>query len=406
MPTVVGVKLRFSGKVLSFDPAGSDPQVGDHVVVSTERGQEYGEVVRAVQEVPERDLVAPLKPVLRVADEADRERDESLRTNEQQEMARFRALIRKHGLDMKPIGIEHLFDGSKVIFYFSADERVDFCELVREMAGEFHTRIDLRQIGVRDAARLLGGLGHCGEELCCTRFSGDFQPVSIRMAKDQDLPLNPLKNSGLCGRLMCCLRYESETYKEFKQRAPKCGTPVVLPEGEGKVVAINVPRESVTIRHQGGPDITVPLSSLDCSAGRGMPCTLAADALPSHATVAPTQRATPALRVAETSGEPAKVERQERSAEGEGREGQRRRRSGRKKPAVAAAASEAPKADETPKGDGQKEPRKRRPRRGTAQKKQAEGAESQPASAPEAPARRKRRRSHPREGASPSEGTE
>jgi len=400
------VKLRFSGKVLSFDPAGSDPQVGDHVVVSTERGQEYGEVVRVAQEVPERDLVAPLKPVLRVADQTDRERNESLSANEREEMSRFRALIRKHGLEMKPIGIEHLFDGSKIIFYFSADERVDFRELVREMASEFHTRIDLRQIGVRDAARLLGGLGHCGEELCCTRFLGDFQPVSIRMAKDQDLPLNPLKNSGLCGRLMCCLRYESETYKEFKQRAPKCGTPVVLPEGEGKIVALNVPRETVTIRHHGGPDITVPLASLDCSAGRGAPCTLAADALPSHPTVTTAHRGTPTLRVAESSDEPAKPESQVKPAEGEGREGQKRRRSGRKKTAATATAGEAPRADKAPKGDGQKEPRKRRPQRGTAQKKQAEGTAPQPASAPEAPARRKRRRSHPREGANPSEGTE
>ncbi|MDZ4178151.1 MAG: regulatory iron-sulfur-containing complex subunit RicT, partial [Coriobacteriia bacterium] len=229
MPTVVGVKLRYAGKVLWFDPAGSEPVEGDSVIVTTERGQEMGEVVMAPREVDAGELQAELKPVTRVADTNDLARAEVLRERERTEMERFRALVSKHKLDMKPIGAEHLFDDSKVVFYFAAEERVDFRELVRELAAEFHNRIDMRQVGVRDEARMIGGLGHCGQQLCCVRFGGEFQPVSIRMAKEQDLPLNPLKISGLCGRLMCCLRYEYDAYKDFKQRAPKCGTQVDFP---------------------------------------------------------------------------------------------------------------------------------------------------------------------------------
>lgn len=301
MPTVVGVKLRFAGRVLWFDPAGSAPQEGDHVIVSTERGQEFGEVVMAPREVEPGELPAELKPVVRIADEADVARVEAMHEREREEMETFRRLVAKHKLEMKPIGVEHLFDESKVVFYFAAEERVDFRELVRELASEFHARIDMRQVGVRDEARMIGGLGHCGQPLCCVRFAGDFQPVSIRMAKEQDLPLNPLKISGLCGRLMCCLRYEYDAYKDFKQRAPKCGTPVEMPTGDGKVVALNVPRETVTIRPlEGGQQVTVPLASLDCSAGRGCPCKLAADAIPEEASTATFGRGTtPTLREAE-----------------------------------------------------------------------------------------------------------
>lgn len=307
MPTVVGVKLRYAGKVLWFDPAGSSPQEGDSVIVSTERGQEFGEITMAAREVAPQELVAELKPVLRIADENDIARAESLREREREEMERFRALVAKHNLDMKPIGAEHLFDDSKIVFYFAAEERVDFRELVRELAAELHNRIDMRQVGVRDEARMVGGLGHCGQQLCCVRFGGEFQPVSIRMAKEQDLPLNPLKISGLCGRLMCCLRYEYDAYKDFKQRAPKVGTPVDFPDGSaGRISAMNVPREMLTVRQQGGPEVIVPLEALDCSAGRGCPCKLHADALlqPGTTQLLP-QGSTPTLREAERSQEQA-----------------------------------------------------------------------------------------------------
>lgn len=374
MPTVVGVKLRYAGKVLWFDPAGSSPQEGDSVIVSTERGQEFGEVTMAPKEVTSEELPAELKPVIRVADANDIAREESLRERERAEMERFRALVAKHGLDMKPIGAEHLFDDSKIVFYFAAEERVDFRELVRELAAELHNRIDMRQVGVRDEARMVGGLGHCGQQLCCARFGGDFQPVSIRMAKEQDLPLNPLKISGLCGRLMCCLRYEYDAYKDFKQRAPKCGTPVDFPDGSaGRISSMNVPRETLTIRQQGGPEITVPLEALDCSAGKGCPCKLKAEALSAKESVAATMQGTmPALREADRTGEGAgqpRQQRRKRSSEQPSAvkddapkkvdQGQRQRSKDRgPKPKPGAA----PAGEAQPSGSGTRRRRRRRPR--------------------------------------------
>jgi hypothetical protein len=190
----------------------------------------------------------------------------------------YRQLIEEHKLDMKPVDVEYLFGGDKVIFYFVAEERVDFRELVRELASHFKVRIDMRQVGVRDEARMVGGLGHCGQQLCCVRFAGDFQPVSIRMAKEQDLPLNPLKISGLCGRLMCCLRYEYEAYKDFKSRAPKRGAKIETPGGEGKVTGHNTPRETVQIRLAEGGSLSVPLEQVECPGG-GCPCRISAETI-------------------------------------------------------------------------------------------------------------------------------
>lgn len=279
MPPVVGVKLRSIPKTLWFDPGDNEPAVGDSVVVETERGIEMGLVVEARHEVELRDLPAPLKPVKRIATSEDLEAAAALAEREVTARKRFRELIKAHELDMKPIDVEFLFGGDKAIFYFSAEERVDFRELVRELAGEFKVRIDMRQIGVRDGARMLGGLGHCGEQLCCVRFGGEFQPVSIRMAKEQDLPLNPLKISGLCGRLMCCLRYEFEAYKDFKARAPKRGATVETPLGEGKVVELNTPRETVTVHVSEVGTMSVPLSSMECCSGKGCPCSISRAAL-------------------------------------------------------------------------------------------------------------------------------
>lgn len=363
MPTVVGVRLRFASKVLWFDPGALEPLEGDRVVVSTERGQEYGEVVMGPREVPAEQIPAELKPVLRIADEADAAKVEALRAREEEELEVFRRLVAKHQLPMKPIGVEHLFDDSKMVFYFAAEERVDFRELVRDLAQEFHHRIDMRQVGVRDEARMLGGLGHCGEQLCCVRFGGEFQPVSIRMAKEQDLPLNPLKISGLCGRLMCCLRYEYEAYKDFKQRAPKCGTPVETPAGDAKVVALNVPKETVTIRPlSGGAELTVPLEALDCSAGRGCPCVLKPEAVP-QPVVAGLGMAvgTSTLREAVT-GEPAPREKQ---AGGSKRRGQPAQPAGRAKGAAGAQQKKVQPArteEGKEQSSGGRRRRRRRPR--------------------------------------------
>jgi cell fate regulator YaaT (PSP1 superfamily) len=279
MPTVVvGIRLRFS-KTLWFDPAGSTPEQGDLVIVETERGTEIGTVVQPPHEVTADQLVAPLKPVVRVANEEDLAEIEELKAKEREALPVFRTLVEEYKLDMKPIDVEYLLSGDKVVFYFSAEERVDFRELVKDLASRFHARIDMRQVGVRDEARMVGGVGHCGQMLCCVRFGGEFQPVSIRMAKEQDLPLNPLKISGLCGRLMCCLRYEFDAYKDFKGRAPKRGAIVETPVGLAKVVEFNTPRENITLRFEDGSRSTVPLSGMSCGKGTGCPCQVSQEAL-------------------------------------------------------------------------------------------------------------------------------
>jgi len=279
LPTVVGVKLRFTPKTLWFDPVGARPMEGESVVVETERGMELGVVTETPHDVAASELPAPLKPVARVASEQDLERAEELRAQERAALSRYRELVKSHSLDMKPIDVEYLFGGDKIVFYFSSEERVDFRELVRELANEYKARIDMRQIGVRDEARLVGGVGHCGQQLCCARLGSEFQPVSIRMAKEQDLPLNPLKISGLCGRLMCCLRYEYDAYKDFKTRAPKRGALVDTPLGAGKVSDLNTPKETVSIRLEGGTSFTVPLGSMSCSKGTGCPCSVSRETL-------------------------------------------------------------------------------------------------------------------------------
>jgi len=210
VPNVVGVRFKRAGKIYYFDPLEIDLRKGDHVIVETARGLEYGEVVTPIREVPPEDVVAPLKTVIRKATPEDALQ---LAENKRKEKEAFGIAVERiaaHGLEMKLVDVEHTFDGSKIIFYFTADGRVDFRELVKDLASIFRTRIELRQIGVRDEAKMLGGLGTCGRPLCCSTFLGDFAPVSIKMAKEQNLSLNPGKISGLCGRLMCCLRYESE----------------------------------------------------------------------------------------------------------------------------------------------------------------------------------------------------
>jgi cell fate regulator YaaT (PSP1 superfamily) len=283
--TVVAVKLRYNPKVFWFDSAFSTYETGDHVLVDTERGREIGLVIDPALEVTEKQvkqLKTPLKPVIRALTEADFERIDELDARGHEAMSVFRELIAKHSLDMKPVSVEFLFSGDKAVFYFSNDERVDFRDLVRDLAAHFHTRVDMRQIGVRDEARILGGLSHCGEELCCARLGGDFQPVSIRMAKEQDLPLNPSKISGACGRLMCCLRYEFEAYKDFKSRAPRKGAIIETPMGKAKVISLDTPREIITMRLEDGKPLSIPLGEFECAAGEDgkvRPCKISRDAI-------------------------------------------------------------------------------------------------------------------------------
>ena len=279
MPTVVGVKLRFAPKTLMFETGGHVPKEGDSVIVETERGIEIGLVNQAPQDVAASNLPGSTKPIMRIADAEDLAYSAELTVKEREAMPIFRELVGSYKLDMKPIDVEYLFGGDKVVFYFVSEERVDFRDLVKDLASRFRARIDMRQVGVRDEARMVGGLGHCGEQLCCVRFGGEFQPVSIRMAKEQDLPLNPLKISGLCGRLMCCLRYEFDAYKDYKSRAPKRGTIIETPLGLAKVSDLNTPRELVGMKFEDGRRVSVPLAGMECGKGTGCPCSVSREVL-------------------------------------------------------------------------------------------------------------------------------
>ncbi len=273
MPSVAPVRLTYNPKILWFDPGDVEFSQGDSLIVKTERGLEYGTAEQDTKEVDEEDLEklkSPLKPVIRKATSED-----VCRWQEAQQAARdalpvFKQMVSEKGLDMHPVAVEFLFDGDKAVFYFEAEKRVDFRELVRALAARFHKRIDMRQIGVRDEARIVGGFGHCGQELCCKRLGGEFNPVSIRMAKDQDLSLNPQKISGACGRLMCCLRYEADAYKEFKSRCPKLNATVSIPGGCAKVCDINVPRETVTLMVE-DTRVKVPVADMDIDPKTGRP---------------------------------------------------------------------------------------------------------------------------------------
>lgn len=248
MATVAGIRFRKAGKVYYFDPTGVWPNPGDPVLVETVRGVELGETVTGAREIPDDKLIAPLKKIIRVATAEDVRRGEECAAKEKDAFSIGLSKIAAHNLEMKLVDVEYTFDGSKLIFYFTANGRVDFRDLVKDLASVFKMRIELRQIGVRDEAKMLGGLGACGRSLCCGTFLSDFQPVSIRMAKDQNLSLNPTKISGQCGRLMCCLKYEQDFYEVTLKKLPKIGRDILTPDGIGTVTEIAVIREKVKVR--------------------------------------------------------------------------------------------------------------------------------------------------------------
>ena len=231
MNKVIGVKFKDSGKIYYFDPLELEIEKGGNVIVETARGLVFGEVAEPPRIIAEESIVAPLKPVVRVATEEDREQHEYYLSKEKEAFKTCQRKIEEHGLAMKLVDVEYAFNGSKLSFYFTADNRVDFRELVKDLAAVFRTRIELRQIGVRDEAKILGGLGICGRQFCCKGHMGEFQPVSIKMAKEQGLSLNPTKISGTCGRLMCCLKHEHEAYEDLLKITPKVGAVVTLPDG-------------------------------------------------------------------------------------------------------------------------------------------------------------------------------
>ena len=248
MVKVIGVRFRQAGKIYNFDPLDFKIEVGNHVIVETTRGIEYGKVVQGVQEKNEEDVIMPLKPVIRVATEED---DKIAKQNKDKEKKAFficKEKIKKHGLEMKLIDTEYTFDNNKVLFYFTADGRIDFRELVKDLASVFKTRIELRQVGVRDETKMLGGIGICGRPLCCSTYLSEFIPVSIKMAKEQNLSLNPTKISGICGRLMCCLKNEQEAYEYLNSNLPNVGETVKTFDGlKGEVKSVNVLRQKVKI---------------------------------------------------------------------------------------------------------------------------------------------------------------
>ena len=255
MVKIVGVRFRNAGKVYYFDPKGYKIKAGDHVIVETARGVEYGTVIGGIREVTDDRVVQPLKAVIRVATQEDDLRAEKSRAKEKDAMRICNEKIRKHKLDMKLIDAEYTFDNNKVLFYFTADGRIDFRELVKDLAAVFKMRIELRQIGVRDETKILGGIGICGRVLCCNSFLSEFAPVSIKMAKEQNLSLNPTKISGVCGRLMCCLKNEEDTYEYLNSKLPNIGELVTTIDGvRGEVQSVNVLRQKVKVLVDAGDE--------------------------------------------------------------------------------------------------------------------------------------------------------
>ncbi|GFI60995.1 hypothetical protein IMSAG049_00146 [Clostridiales bacterium] len=240
MTEVIGIRFKKAGKLYYFNPDGLKIEEGNHAIVETARGIEYGTVIKGNTMVDDSELIQPLKKVIRVATLEDDETEEENRKKEKEAFEICEEKIIKHNLDMKLIDVEITFDHNKLIFYFTSDERVDFRELVKELAAVFRTRIELRQIGVRDEAKMLNGIGICGRPLCCATFLGDFQPVSIKMAKEQSLSLNPTKISGICGRLMCCLKYEEDVYEELNKNMPNVGDIINTVDGKGEILSTNV----------------------------------------------------------------------------------------------------------------------------------------------------------------------
>jgi len=250
MTKIVGVRFKPAGKIYHFNPAGHDIKKGDNVIVETARGVEMGEICVGIKEISEESLTKPLKDVIRIATEEDMARVAENKIKEKEAFNICLEMIKEHGLDMKLVETEYTFDRTKVLFYFTSDGRVDFRELVKDLATRFRVRIELRQIGIRDESKMVGSIGICGRELCCSKFLGEFVPVSIKMAKEQGLSLNPTKISGTCGRLMCCLKFEQETYEELLKVTPRQGALVKTPDGTGTVEYVDMLKGLVKVRFE------------------------------------------------------------------------------------------------------------------------------------------------------------
>ena len=402
MVRIAPVRLAFNPKTLWFDSAGLDLSVGDAVVVSTARGHEFGHVAQALFDMEYEEtkkLRSPLRPVVRLANDDDVAHADELAELSMQALPVFKQMANMYAPDMHPIAVEYLFGGEKAVFYFDSEVRIDFRDLVRKLAAEFQVRVDMKQIGVRDGARMVGGIGHCGQELCCARLGGDFNPVSIRMAKEQDLSLNPQKISGLCGRLMCCLRYEFDAYKDFHGRAPKKNARIDTPDG----VDLDVPREVVSIRVGDEKPVKVPLADMDEPSEGKRPTSVGAEAW-ERANAPATAVAVESLNLFSTQlsgedklAEPGKVSRMPKESSSRSR---RRRRSGsgrsgdgeasksqettqrkqRRRRSTTVSSDGSTKVTENKAGDEQKKPsssRRRRRRGGSGNKSEQQSQQQQ-----------------------------
>ena len=395
MKQVISVRFKENGKSYYFDPAGAEIKTGDYVIVETARGIECGEVVQGVREITDAAVPKALKPITRMADSVDVRRMRQNREDEKRAYHTCQECIARHGLEMKLVEAEYTLDRSKIMFYFTADGRVDFRELVKDLAGIFHTRIELRQIGVRDESKMIGGLGICGQPFCCSRFLKDFQPVSIKMAKTQNLSLNPTKISGTCGRLMCCLKYEQEAYEDLIKTAPKAESFVDTPDGRGTVIEVNLLRQSVKVRMEDHPETIGSYKNTDIyiirnGKARKNDPPIPKDLAPISSRPRPTQKKKEAFfeelpeviysdAVAVISPEPetpAEDAAAQPAADAAKSAGRRRRRGGRRnKPAAdrpAAEAAAAPK--DAPRAEPQ--PRRERPKKDRAP--QSEKPDAQP----------------------------
>ena len=270
MAKVIGVQFQNNGKVYYFNPGGLELHAGDYVIVDTERGEDLAEVALESFDFQPTEKDPPLKDILRAATEQDIRTASENRAREKEAFSICQKKIQEHKLEMKLVSVEYAFDGNKILFYFTANGRVDFRSLVKDLASVFKTRIELRQIGVRDEARMLGGLGPCGRPICCRAFLNDFQPVSIKMAKEQNLSLNPTKISGVCGRLMCCLKYEQDQYEQVRKKMPKVGREVGTPDGKGTVTELNIVRETVSVRIANGDSSEIKVYPLEAITRNGI----------------------------------------------------------------------------------------------------------------------------------------
>ena len=325
MTEIIGVRFKDGGKVYYFNPNGVPVQVGQHVIIETSKGIEFGECALANTMVDEMELIAALRPMLRIATEEDLKRVEANRQNEKKAFAICQEKILEHKLEMKLVEVKYNFDGSKILFFFTADGRVDFRHLVKDLAAVFRTRIELRQIGVRDEAKIMGGLGICGRPFCCTQFLNDFQPVSIKMAKTQNISLNPTKISGVCGRLMCCLKYEQDAYEDLLKDTPKLESLVETPDGVGVVNQVQLLREQVEVVLDQDPDTPKLYHKSDIDVIRNGKGTRP----PGYEfPVQPPERPPAPRLVQEPRVTPAPVQEQERQERRENSSGHRSRRSG------------------------------------------------------------------------------